>query len=118
DQAWIARMATAHMRMPNSLNGSLPAGLASRHVRRCFRAACLAACLTISACRAENDFLHYLGPGHPAEYIAHATEITYPDLEAPPDPINFAGVPRTVRQLENEVLWDLSLSECIQIALA
>ena len=78
----------------------------------------LAVCLLLPGCRAEDGLLLYLGRGRAAEYIQHASQITYPDLELPiSEDVHFHVEPRTIRRLEQEEIWDLSLSECLFITL-
>lgn len=95
------------------------ADLAGRRARRFVSTVCLVLCLLPYSCRRPGGPLYYHNPAHPADYLDRATKITYPDLDKIPDAdVNFSIQPRTVRNLEKEEIWDLSLAECIQIALS
>ncbi|MCA9099260.1 MAG: hypothetical protein KDA36_12780, partial [Planctomycetaceae bacterium] len=92
--------------------------------RWCVVLLCLPLCL--SACGISRDHAKwmfgekfYLGEERQAEYIGHATKIAYTEVEQPPNPdVNFAIPPRTIRNSGDEEVWDLTLTEVIQITLA
>jgi outer membrane protein TolC len=60
-------------------------------------------------CREDGDLSHYLGV---------ATEIEYPDVqESPTCEITNTAAPLTLKNPDNYEIWDLSLSQCVQITL-
>ncbi len=62
--------------------------------------------------------LAYFGHKELAHYEDMATEIAYPEQssEMPRNP-NFAQPPRTIYEIAEDKIWDLTLSEAIEIAL-
>ena len=67
----------------------------------------------------ENE-VNYLGKRELTEYLDHSTARLYPQLEGAPEDIqNMPERPRTIKErLDTRQVWDISLAECIQLALA
>lgn len=60
-------------------------------------------------CREDGDLSHYLGV---------ATEIEYPDTDTSPScEVQNTLPPLTLKNTDNYQIWDLSLTECVQIML-
>ena len=60
-------------------------------------------------CREDGNLSHYLGV---------ATEIEYPDTETSPScEVQNTLPPLTLKNTDNYQIWDLSLTECVQITL-
>jgi outer membrane protein TolC len=90
------------------------------HWRRSIR--WLNAILTSSAllgCHGVRN-LHYLGEADLRYYRDQALQVNYPNVEqATPQEVVYSQRPRTVRERhEEDEIWDLSLAEAIQLALA
>lgn len=63
--------------------------------------------------------MHYAGKSRSAEYIQHATEISYPDgPDAGDHDQDFDFRPHTIRSLDEDEIWELNLATCIQICLS
>ena len=61
-------------------------------------------------CREDGDLSHYLGV---------ATEIEYPDVqESPSCEVTNTLPPLTLKNTDNYQIWDLTLTECVQMTLA
>lgn len=84
-----------------------------------FTVTLLLACASLAACHSPRSSVHYLGPERPAEYLRHATEISFPEVsESESRYVHFDSQPRTVRTRDEDEIWDLSLASCIQICLS
>lgn len=61
---------------------------------------------------------HYLGDPAPAEYIAESTKVAHAEVFDPGVPVSeFAMEPHRLRGTRVDDVWDLALTEAIQIAL-
>ncbi|WP_437203701.1 TolC family protein [Planctomicrobium sp. SH664] len=79
---------------------------------------CICFLVQSSGCRPPHGRIQYLTDKRPADYISHVERINYVDVDQPPgSDVSFAVLPRTLRQTEHEEIWDLTLAECIQLAL-
>ncbi|MFV0443541.1 MAG: TolC family protein [Planctomycetaceae bacterium] len=69
-------------------------------------------------CRQHARRKHYLGAEHPAPAVAHMTEIEYPDVIQPTSAeVTMALEPRRLRNLNEDLPWDLSLQDAVYMAL-
>ncbi|MCA8994247.1 MAG: TolC family protein [Planctomycetaceae bacterium] len=76
--------------------------------------------LTLAACRHADTHDTFLFPGAGyGDYVDKATRINYPEVDLPLDErVNFAVEPRRLSRDEKDEVWDVSLAEAIQLALA
>lgn len=75
--------------------------------------------LTLSGCAGPQAVVEYWGPAQNQFYKSVATEIDHPALVTEsPESVTFTEPPKTVADQRPTDVWDLSLSEAIQIALS
>jgi outer membrane protein TolC len=81
----------------------------------CAAVAALAGCFY----RKDPKDLHYLGPDGPDYYKDVATSIEYPTTEEErPVQVTATGQPHTIANRQKDQVWDLTLSQALEIALA
>lgn len=80
----------------------------------------LAAAGILIGCRGPGaEELHYLGDEPVQYYRETASEIAYPEVyQAPPEEVAFTNRPRTLSDLQEHTIWDLTLDKAIKITLA
>lgn len=84
----------------------------------CALAAILTSLLPSTGCRHPAQNRNYIGPERPAEYVDRATEIKYPDVvQQTAAEVTLSQEPRRLRNLNEDLVWDLPLAEAIQLAL-
>jgi len=77
----------------------------------------LSASLVVSGCAPQQPF-YFKEDGDLSHYLDVATDIEYPDVEAPPlDEVTHALPPLTLKNSENYQMWDLPLAEVVRITL-
>jgi len=80
----------------------------------------IAVMLAAPSCRHTGDPIHYLGREYQADYIGEATSINFPDDVSTPssEKLDFAVEPRRLRNEQKDEVWDLHLSQAIEMALS
>ena len=79
----------------------------------------LCAALLSTSCRLDGERRYFLAEEKHADYIGHATQISYHEVDQPLSAnVNFAIEPRRLGSDVKEEIWDLTLTEVIQIALS
>jgi outer membrane protein TolC len=78
----------------------------------------LAASVLASGCAPQQPF-YAREDGNLSHYLGVATEIEYPDSqESPSCEVQNTLPPLTLKNTDNYQIWDLTLTECVQITLA
>jgi outer membrane protein TolC len=63
--------------------------------------------------------LHYFGEADLETYRTSLQEIEYPIVDQPtPETIVYSQKPRTVKELSEDAMWDMTLQEAMQLAIA
>lgn len=84
---------------------------------RWLNASLLAGSLLVGCRGAEN--LHYIGDADLHYYKASATQVSYPHVHEPvADDLVFSERPRTLRDVTECEIWDISLVEAVEMAIA
>ena len=84
---------------------------------RKFWAVLLACTTTLTGCRPTQPF-HFMDDGDLSHFVAHATQIEYPDAEVTSlDEVEGAHAPLTLSDPTPEQIWELSLEEVVKMAL-
>lgn len=78
----------------------------------------LMVCAASIGCRSEKS-IHYLGEADFQHYKDRALSIEYSNIEQQtPQEVAFTLAPRTIRDRKKDEIWNLSLAEAVQIAVA
>lgn len=71
-----------------------------------------------SSCKHQSELPSYLGEDRGAEYLNHATQVSYVETAQPvSSKVDFAHEPRNLRRREKDEVWDMTLSEAISLCL-
>lgn len=63
--------------------------------------------------------LHYFGDGGYDDYRTAYQDIAYPNIDQPtPETVVHSEKPRTVKEITDENVWDMTLQEAVQLAVA
>ena len=89
----------------------------SRQIHRVWVAIVLVS-LMASGCHPTQPF-YFLEDGDLSHYVDSATQIEQPDVEEPRlDEVHTTKAPLTLNQTETQEIWDLTLEEAVNFALA
>ena len=102
---------------PETVHRSAGVSFPGKAVRviACVATLCL---LLLTSCKHQSELPDYLGEDRGAEYIHHATQISYIEPDQPiSSKVDFAHEPRSLRRREKDEVWDMTLAEAIELCL-